>query len=69
MKTWIRLTIVALGVIGFCSLNRAALAEDERADLLLVLASDVSRSVDDRKFKLQREGYANAIVIHVSCGP
>jgi len=62
MTTWIRLTIVALAVIGFCCLNRAALADDERVDLLLVLASDVSRSVDDRKFKLQREGYANAIV-------
>lgn len=33
----------------------------EEVDLLLVLASDVSRSVDYPKFKLQREGYANAI--------
>jgi hypothetical protein len=33
----------------------------EPVDLLLVLASDVSRSVDERKFRLQREGYANAI--------
>jgi hypothetical protein len=30
-------------------------------DLLLVLAADVSRSVDARKFALQREGYAAAI--------
>ena len=30
-------------------------------DLLLVLAADVSRSIDDVKFKLQREGYAAAI--------
>ena len=30
--------------------------------MLLVLAADVSRSVDDKKFKLQREGYAAAIV-------
>jgi hypothetical protein len=30
-------------------------------DLLLVLAADVSRSVDADKFKLQREGYAAAI--------
>ena len=33
----------------------------EPVDLLLVLAADVSRSVDGDKFKLQREGYAAAI--------
>jgi hypothetical protein len=33
----------------------------EPVDLLLVLASDVSRSVDAGKFQLQREGYAAAI--------
>ena len=33
----------------------------EQVDLLLVLASDVSRSVDDAKFELQRQGYAKAI--------
>jgi len=34
----------------------------EEVDLLLVLSSDVSRSVDAPKFKLQRDGYAAAIV-------
>jgi Protein of unknown function (DUF1194) len=34
----------------------------EEVDLLLVLSSDVSRSIDNPKFKLQREGYAAAIV-------
>jgi hypothetical protein len=33
----------------------------EQVDLLLVLASDVSRSVDHPKFLLQREGYAAAV--------
>jgi hypothetical protein len=33
----------------------------ELVDLLLVLAADVSRSVDVDKFKLQREGYAAAL--------
>ncbi len=33
----------------------------EPVDLLLVLAADVSRSVDDQKFRLQRDGYAAAI--------
>jgi hypothetical protein len=37
-------------------LTQAALAADP-VDLLLVLASDVSRSVDAVKFKLQRDGY------------
>jgi hypothetical protein len=33
----------------------------ERVDLLLVLAADVSRSVDATKFHLQREGYVQAM--------
>ncbi len=33
----------------------------EPVDLLLVLAADVSRSIDSAKFQLQREGYAAAI--------
>jgi hypothetical protein len=37
-------------------------ADEGQVDLLLVLAADVSRSVDDEKFRLQREGYAAAIV-------
>ncbi|MFM9941541.1 MAG: DUF1194 domain-containing protein [Hyphomicrobiaceae bacterium] len=40
--------------------QRPAQAEDQ-VDLLLVLAADISRSVDARKFKLQREGYAAAL--------
>jgi len=36
-------------------------AADEQVDLLLVLAADVSRSIDEGKFQLQREGYAAAI--------
>jgi hypothetical protein len=32
----------------------------EKVDLLLVLAADVSRSVDDPKYRLQRSGYAAA---------
>jgi hypothetical protein len=33
----------------------------EEVDLLLVLAADVSRSIDDQKFELERRGYAAAI--------
>jgi hypothetical protein len=39
----------------------AAAPAAEPVDLLLVLAADVSRSVDGAKFQLQREGYAAAI--------
>src|SRR5262245_27622467 len=38
----------------------AAGARAEQVDLHLVLAVDVSRSVDDNEFRLQREGYAQA---------
>ena len=36
-------------------------ARAETVDLLLVLAADVSRSVDDEEFNLQRKGYAAAM--------
>jgi len=42
--------------------SSAGRADEGRVDLLLVLAADVSRSVDDREFKLQREGFAAAMV-------
>lgn len=50
-----------LMLVGPAVLARPALADD-RVDLLIVLAADISRSVDERKFRLQREGYAAAIV-------
>jgi hypothetical protein len=52
-------TVLAL-VASLLVLGGAARAA-EQVDLLLVLASDVSRSVDTRKFQLQREGYAAAL--------
>ena len=36
-------------------------AEAETVDLQLILTSDVSRSIDNEEFKLQREGYASAL--------
>jgi hypothetical protein len=48
----------------FLSLGLAtpvAHADEGQVDVLLVLATDVSRSVDDREFKLQREGFAAAL--------
>jgi uncharacterized protein DUF1194 len=39
----------------------APAARAENVDLLLVLAADVSRSIDEGEFNLQRKGYAAAI--------
>ena len=51
-------------VLAFAALvvtQTAVAVAAEPVDLLLVLSSDVSRSVDHPKFLLQREGYATAI--------
>jgi len=53
----LRSLLVVLALVAAQPLARAA----DQVDLLLVLASDVSRSVDQAKFQLQREGYAAAI--------
>lgn len=53
----LKLLRIALAAIALTLPARAA----EQVDLLLVLAADVSRSVDHQKFQLQREGYAAAI--------
>jgi hypothetical protein len=50
--------LISTAVLIGSSVARGA----EEVDLLLVLSSDVSRSIDAPKFKLQREGYAAAIV-------
>jgi hypothetical protein len=50
--------IVAL--LAVC-LSAAPAARAETVDLLLVLAADVSRSIDDGEFDLQRKGYAAAM--------
>ena len=60
MRKWMTALVVAFVVAAGVGPQRA-LAEDDEVDLLLVLAADVSRSVDERKFRLQREGYAAAI--------
>lgn len=51
------LLVAAFAISNLIAPARAA----EKVDLLLVLASDVSRSVTGDKFKLQRDGYAAAI--------
>ena len=51
--------LLALAAVPLLLMPTARAAEP--VDLLLVLSTDVSRSVDHPKFKLQREGYAAAI--------
>jgi len=57
MRVLFRVFMVLSFAAAVAPIARAA----ERVDLLLVLAADVSRSVDAQKFQLQREGYAAAI--------
>jgi hypothetical protein len=50
--------IALAALMGFAALRARAA---EPADLLLILAADVSRSIDQQKFQLQRDGYAAAM--------
>src|SRR5215831_2856320 len=52
-----RLLAIIVALVLLAPAARAA----EKVDLLLVLASDVSRSVDAEKFELQRRGYGHAL--------
>ena len=45
----------------FAGLLGIGAARAETVDLLLILAADVSRSIDDVEFNLQRKGYAAAL--------
>jgi hypothetical protein len=60
VKTVLALIIVTIVATGACVAVTPARADDD-VDLLLVLAADVSRSIDATKFQLQRDGYAAAI--------
>src|SRR5260370_235051 len=51
-------TLVVVGLIAIAGWTPTCAGE--RVDLLLVLAADISRSVDEAKFQLQRSGYAAA---------
>ncbi len=70
--SWLRWTVVvAVTTMALASVTVRAQtagnqvtgsqADKQDVDLLLVLAADVSRSIDEVKFKLQRDGYAAAL--------
>jgi hypothetical protein len=65
-------TFVVVGLIA--TAGWAPTCAAERVDLLLVLAADVSGSMDESKFELQRSGYAAAfsnprVIEAVRAGP
>jgi len=55
------LVVALLIVLALVPLGPARAQTGEPVDLMLVLSSDVSRSIDHPKFMLQREGYAAAV--------
>jgi hypothetical protein len=50
-----------LALAAAALLSGVAQAEDTPVDVQLVLAVDVSRSIDDAEYRLQKDGYAQAI--------
>ena len=54
-----RPSLAAIAALALCSLTGGARAAG--VDLEVVLAADVSRSIDDGEFELQRKGYAAAL--------
>jgi hypothetical protein len=59
MWRWIAAVLACLSLMLGSAYRPAKAAE--QVDLLLVLAADVSRSIDDQKFELERRGYAAAL--------
>lgn len=55
--------MASYAIIAFLAvlLPSAGAARAEQVDVAVVLAADVSRSIDDDEFQLQRQGYASAI--------
>ena len=60
MRSAVRSAVFATAALAVLAASVAA-GRAQTVDLLLVLAADVSRSVDQPKFQLQRDGYAAAI--------
>src|SRR5260370_16563130 len=54
-------SVLACAVIAVLLAVGTPMARAEKVDVALVLAADVSRSIDDAEFKLQRQGSAAAL--------
>jgi hypothetical protein len=73
MRTAVRL-LLALLIASVACAARAEDAEDVRVDVAVVLVSDVSRSIDDSEFVLQKSGYlaaltSDAVLAAIAGGP
>jgi len=60
MLRWVQ-SLLLTALLLAAPLAKAQSTAQDQVDLLLVLAADVSRSVNQPKFQLQREGYAAAV--------
>jgi hypothetical protein len=57
-----RLSLAAAAVLAaVAALPGCAAAQAQTVDVAISLAADVSRSIDDEEFELQRKGYATAV--------
>jgi len=57
-----RLSIAAAAMLAaVAALPGRAAAQAQAVDVAIALAADVSRSIDDEEFELQRKGYADAV--------
>jgi Protein of unknown function (DUF1194) len=54
-------SVLAVAMYAIILCFSAPAARADTVDVALILAADVSRSVDDDEFKLQRQGYAAAV--------
>jgi hypothetical protein len=55
-----RIALAVLAALGFLPLLIATPARADDVDVALVLVTDVSRSIDDSEFALEKNGYASA---------
>ena len=67
-------TAIVAGLAGSRARRAGAVVVPVTVDAAIVLAADVSRSIDDEEFALQRQGYADAIqgqqlIDAISTGP
>lgn len=60
MLHWFKVLIVFV-LVAMGQTESARAQTDNQVDMLLVLGADVSRSVDEREFRLQRDGYASGL--------
>jgi hypothetical protein len=56
----VRIALAPMGALVLVPLLMAAPARAEDVDVALVLVTDVSRSIDDAEFALEKDGYAGA---------